>query len=387
MEELSLKKVLGLYKQKLRFIICFVCIFTGIVAVYSFIMPVEYTSQASLFPPRQAESGNGLSSFLKNFSGGGGALSIGMVPQTNQGQVYAEIINSRGVAEYIIDKCNFKKRKQYSKLKHEKLILLVQKSIDVTIDKSGVIYLSAIVKSPFFTFGKEKLKYSKLSQDMANSAIAALDSIVQVRSIVAAQVSLEYSEKATSEYRTKLDSIEIKLRKFQSENKVLEIEEQTKSLLTQQVTLGSELMLAEGELEAALEEYSPSSVIVKQLQSKVDFLRKQYDKAQSGGMFKNDNFSIPFSDIPELMREYTALYRDKKIYEQVLLYLETQSHQDALQASRDISQVELLDFPNLPEIPTAPHKTLMVVLAFMVSTIIALLFIVIKYQWTNKNNI
>ena len=106
MEELSLKKVLGLYKQKLRFIICFVCIFTGIVAVYSFIMPVEYTSQASLFPPRQAESGNGLSSFLKNFSGGGGALSIGMVPQTNQGQVYAEIINSRGVAEYIIDKCN-----------------------------------------------------------------------------------------------------------------------------------------------------------------------------------------------------------------------------------------------------------------------------------------
>ncbi|MBR3091135.1 MAG: hypothetical protein IKH10_03975 [Bacteroidetes bacterium] len=387
MEELSLKKVLGLYKQKLRFIICFVCIFTGIVAVYSFIMPVEYTSQASLFPPRQAESGNGLSSFLKNFSGGGGALSIGMVPQTNQGQVYAEIINSRGVAEYIIDKCNFKKRKQYSKLKHEKLILLVQKSIDVTIDKSGVIYLSAIVKSPFFTFGKEKLKYSKLSQDMANSAIAALDSIVKVRSIVAAKVSLEYSEKATSEYRTKLDSIEIKLRKFQSENKVLEIEEQTKSLLTQQVTLGSELMLAEGELEAALEEYSPSSVIVKQLQSKVDFLRKQYDKAQSGGMFKNDNFSIPFSDIPELMREYTALYRDKKIYEQVLLYLETQSHQDALQASRDISQVELLDFPNLPEIPTAPHKTLMVVLAFMVSTIIALLFIVIKYQWTNKNNI
>ena len=104
-------------------------------------------------------------------------------------------------------------------------------------------------------------------------------------------------------------------------------------------------------------------------------------------MFKNDNFSIPFSDIPELMREYTALYRDKKIYEQVLLYLETQSHQDALQASRDISQVEMLDFPNLPEIPTAPHKTLMVVLAFMVSTIIALLFIVIKYQWTNKNNI
>ena len=222
---------------------------------------------------------------------------------------------------------------------------------------------------------------------MANSAIAALDSIVKVRSIVAAKVSLEYSEKATSEYRTKLDSIEIKLRKFQSENKVLEIEEQTKSLLTQQVTLGSELMLAEGELKAALEEYSPSSVIVKQLQSKVDFLRKQYDKAQSGGMFKNDNFSIPFSDIPELMREYTALYRDKKIYEQVLLYLETQSHQDALQASRDISQVELLDFPNLPEIPTAPHKTLMVVLAFMVSTIIALLFIVIKYQWTNKNNI
>ena len=387
MEELSLKKVLGLYKQKLRFIICFVCIFTGIVAVYSFIMPVEYTSQASLFPPRQAESGNGLSSFLKNFSGGGGALSIGMVPQTNQGQVYAEIINSRGVAEYIIDKCNLKKRKQYSKLKHEKLILLVQKSIDVTIDKSGVIYLSAIVKSPFFTFGKEKSKYSKLSQDMANSAIAALDSIVKVRSIVAAKVSLEYSEKATSEYRTKLDSIEIKLRKFQSENKVLEIEEQTKSLLTQQVTLGSELMLAEGELKAALEEYSPSSVIVKQLQSKVDFLRKQYDKAQSGGMFKNDNFSIPFSDIPELMLEYTALYRDKKIYEQVLLYLETQSHQDALQASRDISQVELLDFPNLPEIPTAPHKTLMVVLAFMVSTIIALLFIVIKYQWTNKNNI
>lgn len=385
MEKITFIKILKIYKKNLPFIISFVCIFTAIVIIYSFIMPVEYTSHASIFPPRQTENGGGVTSFFKNLYGAN-ALSLGSMTQNNQGQVYAEIVNSRSVAEYVIKKCNLKKSKQYSKLNNEKLILKVKKSIDIIIDKSGVLYLSAVAKSPFFTFGDEKLKTAKLAQDMAKATLFALDSIVQERSITAAKMSLKYSDRATNEYRKKLDSIEIKIREFQSKNKVLEIEEQIKSLLTQQVTLGAELMIVESELKAALEEYSPNSIIVKQLQTKANFLKQQYAKAQSGGMFKNDNFSIPFTDIPELMREYTVLYRDKKIYEQVLIYLETQSHQDALQASRDISQVELLDTPDFPEIPSAPNKYLMVLLSLILSSFIALLYLTIKIQ-INENKI
>lgn len=377
MQNIFIKKLLEVYKKNIKTIISFVLGFTLIALIYSFIAPAEYLSEASLFPPKKTEATGGLSSMLKNFTGGG-MLSLGGISESNQGQVFAEIIMSRSVAEHVIDKCKLKDKRQYSNLRHEKLVKQVKKSIDVVIDKSGMIYLYTVAKSPFFVFGEERKKTAKLSQDMANTVIYALDSILRNRTILAAKTSLKYSENEAEQYRKKLDSIELKLQNFQTKNKILEIEEQTKSLLNQQAAIAAELMIAEAELKAARKEFSDNSLVVQQLQTKVESLRRNYDRAQKGGIFANDEYSIPFAEIPELAKEYATLYRDKKIYEQVLVYLETQRHQDALQQAKDISQVEILDAPSLPEKPVAPDKILMSILAFVLSTSIILVYLALK---------
>ena len=82
-----------------------------------------------------------------------------------------------------------------------------------------------------------------------------------MRAMNAAKISLKYSQEETKAYRQKLDSIELQIQKFQSKNKVLEIEEQTKALLTQQVEIAKELLIAESNLKAAMQEYAENSML------------------------------------------------------------------------------------------------------------------------------
>ena len=99
--------------------------------------------------------------------------------------------------------------------------------------------------------------------------------------------------------------------------------------------------------------------------------------------FQTTLYSIPFSNIQNY-QEYTNLYRDKEIYEQVLLYLETQKHQDFLQEGKDISQVEILDYPNLPTIQSAPNKFLMLILGGMLSLFIAITYVSLKARFSGE---
>lgn len=371
--EFSISVLMQIYKASLRKIVISISVLMAIVVVYSFIIPVEYKSEASVLPPKQGDAGGGLSSFLQSVSGGG--IVLGGLGQTNQTQIFSEILQSRSMAEYVIKKCKLKENPDFSKLSNEQLVDIVKEIFVVDINRSGLLVISGTAKTGYFASSSDKLKASKLSADLTNAAIEALDMIVRNRSVSNAKQSRLYIEKALTDFRLKLDSIEQKLEKFQKENKVIKIEEQTEALVKQAIEIGSELAKAETDLNLAKREYAPNSSVLKQLEANVRFLREQYAKVQSGGISSGDEFSIPFNNIPSLARIYANLFRDRKIYEQVILYLETQRHQEAIQESRDVPVVEVLDKAYPPESQSAPSKKLMFILGFILSSILVLSWI------------
>lgn len=381
--ELSLSVLMNIYKASFKKILLSMTALMVIVVAYSFILPVEYKSEASVLPPKQGDSGGGLSSFLQSVSGGG--IVLGGLGQTNQTQIFSEILQSRSMAEYVIKKCKLKENPDFSKMSDEQLLDLVKNIFVIDINRSGLLVISGTAKTGYFANSAEKLKASKLSADLTNAAIEALDMIVRNRSVSNAKQSRIYIEKALSDFRLKLDSIEQKLEKFQKENKVIKIEEQTEALVKQAIDIGSELAKAETDLNLAKREYSANSSVLKQMEANVRFLREQYSKVQSGGISAGDEFSIPFNSIPSLARIYANLIRDRKIYEQVILYLETQRHQEAIQESRDVPVVEVLDKAYPPESQSAPSKKLMFILGFFLSLIIVLSWF--TYSAIKKGNL
>lgn len=375
-KEFTLYNLLLLVKLNKIFVVITIFAFTVVLIVISFIVPQHYVASCSLLPPKKDGGSAGLSSFIQNFTGGG--LNFGSMGQSDQSKVFGEIIKSRTVAEYIIEKIQLKKNKSFTGISNENLVGYIVGSLIVDVDKSGLIYVSSDVATGYFPSASEGKQASKFAAELANSAVEGLDMVIRNRSMSSAKQSKEYVEKEIESYLTKLDSIETRLEEFQKSNKVLAIDEQTQAIVTQAIEVGSQLAKADLEKNLALLEYQPNSPQYQFYNRQRELLGEQYRKIQSGGLTKDESFSIPLDDVPKLIKEYTTLFRERKIIEQVLLYLETQRHQEAIQEKRDLPVVEVLDKAYPPEEKYSPKRSLMVLLGVILSLIFSIIYISFK---------
>ena len=373
-EEFSILTIYLLIKQKIKFFISFVIVVTILVIIYSLIMPNTYQSTATLLPPKKESSGGGLSSFIQNFTGG---LDLGGIGQNDQSKLFAHIISSRTVADLVVEDLKLKKVDEFKELSSEKFYKLMQGILSTETDKTGVIYVTGVYKTGYFPGDISKKKAAEYSARFANSAVTALDKVIRERNVSSARKSKEYIETQIVSYRLKLDSVATAFKKFQEKNKVISIDEQANAIVSQAIEVGSELAKAELEYNLAKLEFQNSSPRLEFYQKQLDVLNDQYKKIQSGGLTSYDAFSIPLDSVPSLMKEYADLFRQRKIYEQVILYLETQRHQEAIQEKRDVPVVEILDYARIPEERYSPNRVTMTIFAFVLSFIFGIIIIII----------
>lgn len=378
------REVYKKYYKKIWIIVVAFCIATFI---FGLIMPHTYKTYTTIMSPKQSES-SGIASILQNFSGAiPSALSLSG-GGNNQSLILADILRSRALAEYLIDSLKLSDYQYYKNYTRNELIELLQEDFKIEVEKTGLIKLQTTARTSFFPSSIAKKETKILAKRLAETAVNGLDEIVRLRNTSTAKKSRQYIERELNNYRKKSDSIDNKLEIFQRSNRVLKIDDQTQALVQQAIEVGLQLAKAEMELNIAKNEYRSDNPYLIQLQNIVNQLRKQYEAVQKGGLTGTDGFSIPFEKIPALAREYANLYRDKKIIEQVILYLETQRHQEAIQENRDVPTVEVLDRAFIPDRQSAPNKKLMVILAFVLSFTFTILYFLMKElkNYSTKSN-
>lgn len=351
----------------------------GVLIIYLVIAPYQYIADASIMPPKQQNNQLNAGAMLQNMNLG--AMSgLGSLQQSNLSLFYGEVLKSRSVANYIIDTLNLRKSKFYANLKEGQIQEIVTQSLDVLVDRSGVIYLSAYVWTDFFPNSQDKDSAAKLSSKIANTAIEALDYIIRQRANNISSKTKDFIAGEIQIYLNKLDSVQKTLEAFQSEKKVLELEEQTKAIVAQANELSVELAKAEVELNLAKKLYSDNAQSLKMLQENYNTLRSQFNKIQSGGLTDEDHFSIPLKDIPNLIRQYTNLIREQKLYEQILAYLRTTYYQEAISEKKDVPQVDVLDWATVPYKKNSPTYSLALVIGILIDFTIVFLLIITKHS-------
>ncbi len=374
-EEISFFAIFKILRLNIVRLLAWILGISAIVVAYSFIMPNSYSAQSSLLPPTKDSPAGGLSSFIQNFTGG---LSIPGVSQSDQSKLFGEILYSRSIIEHIIEGLNLRSFPQFAKMKREDIENFVRSSIDINVDKTGIIYIYTIYRTSFFPSEDDKRKAAEISAAMANLAVEGLDNIIKSRTMTNARKSREYIQSELIGYKSKLDSVATAIEQFQLKNKVLAIDEQTQAIVAQAVEVGSLLVQAELELNLAKLQFNPASPQISYYENQVNLLKEQYSKIQYGGLTPTDAFSISLDKVPTLFREYAELFRERKILEQVIMYLETQKHQEAIQENRDVPVIEVLDKAIPSEKKTSPRRSLMLVLSIFLSTLFASLLIVIE---------
>ncbi len=373
---LSFKQLFDVYKQNKKQINVYALIVLCVAIVYTIITPFEYDADASILPPKQNNNSVNLSSVLQS-SGLGGLGSIAGMQSTNLSILYANVIKSRSVSEFIIDSLKLQKTSFFAGIPRYLLNQIIQSSLNVVNDRSGMIYLTCSIRTGYLPSQKLKDSAALLSSEVANTAIIALDYVIRQRNNSVSGKTKDFIGGEINDYSAKLDSIQNELEKFQEQNKVLELEEQTKAIVLQANEIATKLAKAEVELKINKNLYSNNSQVIKTLQESYDVLKSQFDKIQSGGLTSTDNFSIPLERIPKLIREYSNLVREQKLYEQIIAYLRTIYFQEAIQEKKDVPQIDVLDWAHKPEVKSFPSYKLLfaITVLFELSTIFLYLFI------------
>lgn len=337
------------------------------VVVLSFVMPYTYTATTTLMPPDSKQGAGGLSSLLQN-----SPMSIGLEGSSSNRatMVFKEILTSRTLYEGIIDTLQLLKHPLFDGEDRRDVTELLAESFTIDTRKSGALSIDVEVTTPWLpVFSEAPKQAAEVSADIANAACMVLDRLNREKAVSQARQTRAYIERVLASTKQKIDSLQVAMQSFQSQNKVFSLDDQMKALVENAVAIGSQLAQAEIELSLARQDYSRGSPQIEFLEKKVSSLREQYDRVQTGGLVTSDGFSIPFKDVPLLMRQYGNLIRDVEIQEKINAYLETQRLEELIQEAKDVPTVVALDSAIAPRKRTSPNRLLMVALTWLVVTV------------------
>jgi len=315
--------------------------------VLLFLYPHSYKAQVVVLPPERSSSMGGLGSLLSGneFSD---LLPNGISNASSQ--LYIEILKSRSASLYVLKKLNL--QNEYDKKDIYNAAKKLSDDLEIDINKEGIIRLSVEVKTnplPLF-FDNDDLK-KKLSADLSNSFIEALDKINRLKLSSKSKRARLFIESQLIETKAKLDSVENTLMTFQTKNKTISLPDQLKTAIESAAKIKTEIIKAEMELGLLQYNVRDDSRAYQSLKRKLAQLKEQYDKMEMG----NQDYLMTFKDIPELGKELAGLFRDVKIQNEVYMLLQQQYYKEKIQENRDLPTVEILDEAVPPNVKASPR--------------------------------
>jgi len=334
------------------------------------IYPISYKSEISVLPPEQGDQSSALSSLLDdNVMSGFFSTSS----KSFNSELFIQILKSRTAALFVVRRFNlkeyFERETEIEAANH------LSKKLNINLTKEGIIKLDVEVSSnliPLLFSDQDSLK--RFAAILSNTYIEALDSINKAKLSSKAKRGRQYIETQLIKTKAVLDSVELRLMRFQDENKTISLPEQISAAIDAAAKLKTEIIQTEielGFLETNLREDNQALIA---LRNKLTELREQYNKMQLG----SKDYLLAFSDVPELGKELSDLLRDVKIQNEVYLLLQQQYYKEKIQENRDIPTVEILDEAIPPLRKSSPKVIFSTVVGSIFIFLIFSLFVVVK---------
>ncbi len=324
-----------------------------LVGLISMILPSKYTAVSTLMPPQEQDQFS-MASLLSDVSLPGFSLPTDASPS----EILVEILRSRSVSERVLNKSfTFNKNHLplYEILKYDSLelaLLYTKDFVKFDANQQGIISVTV------------ELKDRKLAADVTNTFVKVLDQIKQEKSVSRAKNSRIYIESQLQETEQKLEIAAIKLAEFQKENKAISIEVQLETSFKQAGELKGQIIAKEVQLGILLQTMKPKNPIVIQIQKEIYELNNLYRDFQYGSTNpskKDEDFYLPFADMPDVGLQLAKLTREVKVQETVWTLLNQQFYQAKIEEARDTPTVQVLDKAVPPVRRSSPKRKLLVI--------------------------
>jgi uncharacterized protein involved in exopolysaccharide biosynthesis len=334
----------------------FVAVVTAMVV--SLLLPKVYESTATILPPTESRDAGGL-----NFLAASKAAELGMalpgMPATKS-DIFVAMLKSRVMADAVITRFDLKRVYKAKAMQDARKALEAATKINVGREK--VIRITVEDRDP------------ARAADIANFYCTNLDRLNRTVHVTSASHNRAFIERRLAETQVSLIKAEETLKEFQTANKTVAVEAQSKVMIEAAAVLQGQIMAHEVQLKVMSGYLSPDNPELARLRSALDELKKQLYVMESGtsgkGMLPGDRLHPAMITVPSLSLDYGRLMRELKVQETVYQLLTSQYEQAKLAEARDTPTVQVLD----PAIPAERKSRPKIRQNMMLAGVLALAF-------------
>lgn len=353
-----------LYARK-KTIIALCTVVVTAALVVSLLLPKIYESTATLLPQLESNEMGGLGALLSATGAGGAAQSLGIslpgAPATPS-DIFLAMLKSRIMADDVIRQFNLMDAYQAKTLEDARRTL--QEDTRISVTKEKVIKVTVEATSP------------QLAADLANFYVSNLDHLNQTLSVSKAGHNRRFIEQRLTETKVNLVKAEEALRDFQTKNKTVAVEAQSKAMIEAAAHLQAQIAAQEVQLQVMNTYLSPDNPQLMPLHSSLQELRKQLSMMETGrggnGTLARDRLHPAMTSVPTLALDYGRLLREVKVQETLYTLLTSQYEQAKLAEARDTPTVQVLDQAVPAEKKSKPSIRLNVLIAGFLSLFVGI---------------
>lgn len=316
----------------------------AIALAIALILKPVFTSTVVLLPPQQQSSG--MSAVLGQLGGLGG-MAGGLGGLKNPGDLYIGMLQSRTVADILIERFKLKERYETKTMAGTRKRL--ENSTKIGAAKSGLITIDVEDHD------------AQTAADMANAYVKELTLMTETIAVSEASRRRVFFAKQLESAKDKLSDAEVNLKKVQESTGMIELEGQVKGLIANTAQLQGTIAAKEVQLSAMRSFATANNPELIRLQDELRGLNDQLFKLNKGQLSRNGDIAIPTGKIPEVSIEYIRSLRDVKYYETIFELLAKQFEMAKIDEAKDANLIQVLDKALPAEKKTRP-KSLFIVL-------------------------
>lgn len=353
-----LDALLTLLKWK-RFLIVNVLVVAVVVAGLSLLLPNWYQGEATILPPENQQQVLNFGGLVPGIIGG---MDLPMMASPSD--ILAAIADSRVVAESVITALDLQQK--YDTDMMEMAVRSFHGNLAISVLDNGIVRLQYEDRDP------------ELAAQVTNRLVWELDRVNRNVSVTRARASREFIEERLVEARLALRDAEDSLVAFQTANRAISLDDQTKAQIDILAQLYSEKSLAQLEVDLLLRTLDSSHPKVRSQLNRVEELQKQIHRLEFGEDNAADSgylLTRPLVDLPDLGIELARLTREVKIQETIFELLTSQYEQAKIEESKTTSTISVLDRASIPELKSRPKRSILVLLAMLISLTLSLVWI------------
>jgi uncharacterized protein involved in exopolysaccharide biosynthesis len=329
--------VLLVLSEARRSITIWVVIFLALGGMYSLVADPTFSAIAIILPPQQGQSFS--SKMMDQLSP---LMALAGTSVRNPADLYIGILESRTIADHLIE--NFHLQKLYKTKKMEDARLALRRNSSFLASKDGLIHIIVDDHDP------------NRASEMANAYVDELYSMNSHLAITEAAQRRVFFDQELADEKNALNNAENDLKQTAEKTGVIQLGGQAESIVGALARLRAEIASREVQLSSMRTFATDQNPDAVRVQQEINALRDQLSKLEGDPRNPQLTLGIPAGQVPAITLEYLRKLREVKYHESLFELLSKQYEAARIDEAKAAPIIQVVDRAVPPDKKSGPHR-------------------------------